>query len=47
MTCMVYVLRELGEWPRASGVGRELIATGTAVWVAEGLFGVIYAARAS
>jgi DNA-binding CsgD family transcriptional regulator len=41
-TCMVYVLRECGEWPRALALGRELIDDGAAVWVAEGLIGAIY-----
>ncbi len=43
VTCLVYVLRECGEWPEALRLGRELIASGTAVWVAEGLLGVIHA----
>lgn len=42
VTCMVYVLRECGEWSRALAIGRELIADDTAVWVAEGLIGAIY-----
>ena len=42
VTCMVYVLRECGEWSRALAMGRELISEGTAVWVAEGLIGVIH-----
>jgi DNA-binding CsgD family transcriptional regulator len=42
VTCMVYVLRECGEWPEALRLGRDLIASGTAVWVAEGLVGGIY-----
>lgn len=42
VTCMVYVLRECGEWAEALRLGRELISSGTAVWVAEGLIGVIY-----
>ena len=42
VTCMVYVLRECGEWSRAVAMGRELIADETAVWVAEGLIGAIY-----
>jgi DNA-binding CsgD family transcriptional regulator len=45
VTCMVYVLRECGEWPEALKLGRELISSDTAVWVAEGLLGVIYAAQ--
>ena len=43
VTCMVYVLRECGEWADALRLGRDLMAAGTAVWVAEGLIGVIYA----
>lgn len=43
VTCLVYVLRERGEWARAAELGRELIAAGTAVWVAEGLLGAIHA----
>jgi DNA-binding NarL/FixJ family response regulator len=43
VTCLVYVLRERGEWSRASELGRELIDSGTAVWVAEGLVGAIHA----
>jgi DNA-binding NarL/FixJ family response regulator len=43
VTCMVYVLRERGEWPRALEIGHDLIARGVAVWVAEGLVGSIYA----
>ena len=43
VTCLVYVLRERGEWQRAEELGRELIDTDTAVWVAEGLIGAIHA----
>lgn len=43
VTCLVYVLRERGEWARAEELGRELIEFGTAVWVAEGLIGAIHA----
>jgi DNA-binding CsgD family transcriptional regulator/tetratricopeptide (TPR) repeat protein len=43
VTCMVYVLRERGEWPEALRLAEELIASGTAVWVAEGLVGVVHA----
>lgn len=43
VTCLVYVLRERGEWSRASELGRELIESDTAVWVAEGLLGAIHA----
>ena len=42
VTCMVFVLRECGEWPRAVELGREVIASGSAVWVAEGLLGAIH-----
>ncbi len=43
LTCLVYVLRERGEWTRACELGRELIDAGTAAWVAEGLVGAIHA----
>jgi DNA-binding NarL/FixJ family response regulator len=43
VTCLVYVLRERGEWRRAEELGRELIDADTAVWVAEGLLGAIHA----
>ena len=43
VTCLVYVLRERGEWSRAEQLGRELIDAGTAVWVADGLLGAIHA----
>ncbi|HET8956616.1 MAG TPA: AAA family ATPase [Solirubrobacterales bacterium] len=43
VTCLVYVLRERGDWSRASELGRELIESDTAVWVAEGLLGAIHA----
>jgi DNA-binding CsgD family transcriptional regulator len=43
VTCLVYVLRERGEWSRACELGRELIEAETAVWVAEGLVGAIHA----
>jgi DNA-binding NarL/FixJ family response regulator len=45
VTCMVYVLRECGEWPKAVTLGRELIAEGRAAWVAEGLLGVLLACQ--
>ena len=41
VTCLVYVLRESGEWDEALSLSRELIESDTAVWVAEGLMGVI------
>jgi DNA-binding NarL/FixJ family response regulator/CheY-like chemotaxis protein len=43
VTCLAYVLRERGEWPRAEALSRELIDAETAVWVAEGLIGAIHA----
>ena len=43
VTCLVYVLRERGEWSRARELGQELIDSDTAVWVAEGLIGAIHA----
>ncbi len=43
VTCMVYVLRECGEWTQAEEVAAELIADGRGVWVCEGLVGVIHA----
>jgi DNA-binding NarL/FixJ family response regulator len=43
VTCLVYVLRERGEWARAEQMGRELIDSDTAVWVAEGLVGAMHA----
>jgi len=43
VTCLVYVLRERGEWARACALGRELTDAGTAVWVAEGLVGAVHA----
>jgi DNA-binding CsgD family transcriptional regulator len=42
VTCLVYVLRERGEWSRAAELGRELMGAGTAVWVCEGLLGAIH-----
>jgi DNA-binding CsgD family transcriptional regulator len=42
VTCLVYVLRERGEWSRAGELSRELIAADNAAWVAEGLLGVIH-----
>jgi len=42
LTCMAYVLRERGDWQRSAEMCRELIANGTAVWVAEGLLGAIH-----
>ncbi len=41
--CLAYVLRERGEWPRAAEMCREMMASGTAALVAEGLLGSIHA----
>jgi DNA-binding CsgD family transcriptional regulator len=43
VTCLVYVLRERGEWSRSGDLSRDLIAGDTAVWVAEGMLGSIRA----
>jgi DNA-binding CsgD family transcriptional regulator len=43
VSCLVYVLRERGEWTRVTEMSRELIASGTAAWVAEGLLGAVHA----
>jgi len=43
VSCMAYCLRECGEWEEALKLSRELIGSGTAVFVAEGLMGMIYA----
>jgi DNA-binding CsgD family transcriptional regulator len=43
VTCLAYVLRERGEWSRASAMSRDLIADGRSAWVAEGLLGAIHA----
>jgi DNA-binding NarL/FixJ family response regulator len=42
VTCMVFVLRECGEWARAIELGRQVIEDGAAAWVAEGLLGAIH-----
>jgi len=43
LSCMAYVLRERGEWSRATRMCRDMIAGGTTVYVAEGLLGAIHA----
>ncbi|HEY5977578.1 MAG TPA: AAA family ATPase [Solirubrobacterales bacterium] len=43
VTCLAYVLRERGEWSRASELCRKLIEEDRAAWVAEGLDGAIQA----
>jgi DNA-binding CsgD family transcriptional regulator len=42
VTCLVYVLRERGEWTEALRIGRDLIDADTAVWVAQDLVGSIH-----
>jgi DNA-binding NarL/FixJ family response regulator len=42
VTCLAYVLRERGEWPRAGALCRELIAAGSSAWVAQGLLGTVH-----
>ena len=42
VTCMIFVLRERGEWSQAAQMSRELIDAGSAVWVAQGLLGAIH-----
>jgi DNA-binding NarL/FixJ family response regulator len=42
-SCMAYVLRERGEWSRATRMCREMIDGDRAVFVAEGLLGAIHA----
>ena len=42
VTCMAYVLRERGEWQRAAQISRDLIASDTAAWAAEGVLGAIH-----
>ena len=45
VTCLIYVLRESGEWDRAEALAREQIATGREPWLAEGLIGAVYGYR--
>ena len=47
VTCMIFVLRERGEWSQAAQMSRELIDAESAVWVAQGLLGAIHCYRAS
>jgi DNA-binding CsgD family transcriptional regulator/tetratricopeptide (TPR) repeat protein len=42
ITCLAYVLRERGQWDEALRLSRDLIDSGTAVWLAEGLVGSIH-----
>jgi DNA-binding CsgD family transcriptional regulator len=43
VNCLIYVLRERGEWARSVAMGRDLIAADAEASVAEGLIGVIHA----
>jgi DNA-binding NarL/FixJ family response regulator len=43
VSCIAYVLRDLGEWSEAARICRELTAEGPSVFVAEGLLGSIHA----
>jgi DNA-binding CsgD family transcriptional regulator len=43
VTCVAYVLRELGDWQEAAGICRDLAAEGKSVFVADGLLGSIHA----
>ncbi len=43
VTCMIYVLRECGEWQRATEIARDLIAQDRGVWTCEGVVGVMHA----
>ena len=43
VSCMAYVLRERGEWGAAAEMCRDMIAAGSAVFVAEALLGAIHA----
>jgi DNA-binding NarL/FixJ family response regulator len=42
VTCMIFVLRERGDWSQAAQMSRELIDAGSSVWVAQGLLGAIH-----
>ena len=42
VSCLAYVLRDRGEWTEAAAICRELIASGSSVFVAEGLLGSIH-----
>ena len=43
VSCLAYVLRDLGEWKEATSVCRQLLDSGRSVFVAEGLLGSIHA----
>ncbi len=42
VSCLIYVLRERGEWGRAGELSRDVIDAGEAAWVAQGLLGTIH-----
>jgi DNA-binding CsgD family transcriptional regulator/tetratricopeptide (TPR) repeat protein len=42
VSCLVYVLRERGEWSRAGALSRELIAENRSAFVAQGMLGTIH-----
>jgi len=42
VTCLAYVLRDRGEWSDGAAICRDLIASGSSVFVAEGLLGSIH-----
>jgi DNA-binding NarL/FixJ family response regulator len=43
VSCIAYVLRDLGDWPEAARLCRELAASGSSLFVADGLLGSIHA----
>jgi DNA-binding NarL/FixJ family response regulator len=43
VSCLAYVLRERGDWTRATQICRDMLADGMSVFVAEGLLGAIHA----
>ena len=43
VSCIAYVLRELGEWQEAGAICRDLAASGKSLFVADGLLGSIHA----
>ena len=45
LSCMAYVLRELGEWDRAAELSADIIAAGGDTLVADGILGAIHAFR--
>ncbi|HEX6713960.1 MAG TPA: LuxR C-terminal-related transcriptional regulator, partial [Thermoleophilaceae bacterium] len=43
VSCIAYVLRDLGDWQEAARICREIAASGSSVFVADGLLGSIHA----